>query len=217
MVGAGAGGFVGSSIGSNLNKNTPIGGGGFVKPGSGSSLSKPIGGGGFVQPKPAGTSNLGSGFSNNQLSNTGSNFGSSGNSFGSTGSSFGNSLGSRGNNFGSSSGSSFGSNIGGSSFGNQVKPSKSSNLMNMAGAGLAGGVLGGAMNKGFSKNKWGVNQYSGYSKPKKSWGSRLFGKSNKKYGYKTPGYGTNWGTNFAGGIGKYGGKEKKGISKKALG
>ena len=89
--------------------------------------------------------------------------------------------------------------------------------MNMAGAGLAGGVLGGAMNKGFSKNKWGVNQYSGYTKPKKSWGSRLFGKSGKKYGYKTPGYGTNWGTNFAGGIGKYGGKEKKGFSKKALG
>ena len=63
------------------------------------------------------------------------------------------------------------------------------------------------------KNPWGVNQYSGFSKPKKSFGSHLFGSKKKSYGYKTPGYGTNWGTNFAGGMGQYK-KPKKGISKK---
>ena len=86
----------------------------------------------------------------------------------------------------------------------------------MAGAGVAGGLLGGSLKNKFSKNPYGVNQYAGYSKPKKSIGSYLFGSSKKSYGYKTPGYGTNWGTNFAGGMGQYK-KPKKGISKKALG
>ena len=42
--------------------------------------------------------------------------------------------------------------------------------------------------------------------------------SKKRYGYKTPGYGTKWGTNFGSGMGKYEGKEARtGISRKALG
>jgi len=76
-----------------------------------------------------------------------------------------------------------------------------------------GGGLGALAGKGFKKNKYGMNQYSAFSKPKKSFGSFLFGK--KKYGSKTPGHGTGFGTNFASGAGRY--KQKKGFSKKALG
>ena len=157
------------------------------------NMNTPIGGGGFVQPKPP-ANNFGGGFSNTQKVNTvGSNFGS---------------------NFGSNTANQgFGSNFGSS------KPSSSkNNLLGMAGAGLAGGLVGGSMKKGFSKNPYGVSQYSGFKKPKKSFGSYLFGGSGSKksFGYKTPGYGTNWGTNFAGGMGQYK-KPKKGISKKALG
>ena len=36
-----------------------------------------------------------------------------------------------------------------------------------------------------------------------------------QFGYKNPGYGTNWGTSFLGGAGKY--DIKNGLSKKALG
>jgi len=40
----------------------------------------------------------------------------------------------------------------------------------------------------------------------------------KKYGYRTAGHGTNWGTSFSGGTGVYNNKnKKKGLSKKALG
>jgi len=39
--------------------------------------------------------------------------------------------------------------------------------------------------------------------------------SGTKYGYRTPGHGTNWGTSFSGGTGVY--DKKKGFSKKALG
>jgi len=85
-----------------------------------------------------------------------------------------------------------------------------------AGAGMLGSkVLG--KKTGYSMNPFGVNQYSGFGKPKKSFGSFLFG-GKKAYGAKTPGYGTRWGTNFAGGVGKYGhGGGSKGFSKKALG
>ena len=111
-------------------------------------------------------------------------------------------------------------NFGNQGFGNglgNVKPSSSkNNMLGMAGAGLAGGLLGGSMKNKFSKNPYGVSQYSGFSKPKKSIGSYLFGRNKQSYGYKTPGYGTNWGTNFAGGMGQYK-KPKKGFSKKALG
>ena len=41
--------------------------------------------------------------------------------------------------------------------------------------------------KSFKKNPFGVKQYSGFSKPKKSFGSHLFGKTGKSFGYKTPG------------------------------
>ena len=206
LIGAGAGGFAGSHLGSGgFSKpnsggfgSTSIGGGGFMKPGSTSgSMNTPIGGGGFVQPKPS-TNNFGGGFSNTQnVKPVSSNFGS--------------------NNFGSSSMNTgnFGNQGFGSSYG--IKPSSSkNNLLGMAGAGVAGGLLGGSMKNKFSKNPYGVSQYAGYTKPKKSIGSYLFGSKKKSYGYKTPGYGTNWGTNFAGGMGQYK-KPKTGISKKALG
>ena len=171
-----------------------ISGGGFTKPKGIGSSSTPIGGGGFVQPKPI-SNNFGSG-----LSNTGLN-----------------------SNFGKPSSNSFGSsvpqttNIQVNNFGNNMKPSSSgSGLLGKASAGLGAGLLGGAIGKGFKKNKYGVNQYAGYSKPKKSFGSYLFGGKKKSYGYKAPGYGTNWGTNFNNGMGQYK-KEKKGFSKKALG
>jgi len=63
-------------------------------------------------------------------------------------------------------------------------------------------------------NPFGTSQYSSFGKPKKSFGSFLFGK--KSYGAKTQGYGTNFGTNFGGGVGRYG-TGKKGYGKKALG
>jgi len=185
LAGAGVGGLAGSHIGgggfSAPKPANSFGGGGFgnTNPGNnfgaGGFNNNPIGGGGFVQPKPVGN-NFGGGFTNSNPVNAGNNFGGG---FGNRGSSFG-------------------------SGGFNTKPAGSgSNWKNMAGAGVAGGVLGG-----------GVSQYSSFAKPKQSFGSHLFG--GKKYGYKTPGYGTNWGTNFAGGAGQYG-KQKKGISKKALG
>jgi len=208
LVGAGAGGFAGSKLGGggftqpksnnlggggfgNTNSN-PIGGGGFTQPkpagnnfGSNNFNNNPIGGGGFTQPKPAGN-NFGGGFTNSNPVRSGNNFGGIGNQ-----------------------GSSFGSG------GLNSKPSGSgSGWKKMAGVGLAGGVAGGVVGKGFKKNPFGVSQYSAFGKPKKSFGTHLFG--GKKYGYKQPGYGTNWGTNFAGGAGQFG-KQKKGISKKALG
>lgn len=64
--------------------------------------------------------------------------------------------------------------------------------------------------------RYGTNQYQSFSKPKKSFGSYLFGSSKKPYGYKTPGHGTSWGTNFAGGVGQWKPK-KQGVSKKMLG
>jgi len=180
--GLAAGGLAGAGVGGLAGSQ--IGGGGFSAPkpansfGGGSFNNNPIGGGGFVQPKPAGNN---FGLTNSNPVNTGNSFGGG---FGTN----------RGNNFGAG--------------GFNSQPSGSgSNWKNMAGAGLAGGALGGVMGGG-------AKQYSSFAKPKQSFGSHLFG--GKKYGYKTPGHGTNWGTNFAGGVGQYG-KQKKGISKKALG
>jgi len=65
----------------------------------------------------------------------------------------------------------------------------------------------------FKSNGFGQKQYSGWSKPKTAFGTHTLG--GKKFGYRTPGYGTSFGTNFAGGAGKY--TMKKGFSKKALG
>jgi len=179
LAGAGAGGLAGGLAGSHM------GGGGFSAPkpansfGGGGFNNNPIGGGGFVQPKPAGNS---FGMTNSNPVRSGNTFGTNqGNSFG-------------GGGFASNQGNSFG----GGGF----------NTKNMAGAGLAGGAMGGVLGGG-------AKQYSSFSKPTSSFGS-FSAPGGKNYGSKTPGYGTNWGTNFAGGVGQYG-KQKKGISKKALG
>ena len=64
----------------------------------------------------------------------------------------------------------------------------------------------------FKTNPYGTKQYSGWSKPLGATaGVHSF--KGQKYGYRTPGYGTRWGTNFAGGAGRY----SKGYSGKALG
>jgi len=217
LAGAGAGGFVGSRrVGGGISK--PIGGGGFVAPKSPSNnfgmVSKPT------------TTNWGSnnvGYGNSGFGNTGQK--SSGSSLlkvagaGAGGGLLGGVLG-KGSRSGGLGGSEFGSSSGfgssSSGFGNLGKSSARSNVMKMAGVGVGGALLGGALSKGFKRNPYGVSQYSGYKKPKRSFGSYLFGGGRKSYGYKTPGYGTNWGTNFAGGMGQYK-KPKTGISKKALG
>merc|ERR1712212_1335173 len=101
--------------------------------GGGNFNNNPIGGGGFVQPKPAG-----------------GNFGRT------------NTNSVRSGGFGGGFGSSTGSGFGGSGF--NTKPSGTgSNLKNMAGAGLAGGAIGGLLG---GKTK----QYSSFGKPKKSFG-----------------------------------------------
>jgi len=195
-----------------------------------------VGGGGFVAPKPAktnyGTSNYGtknnfgsyggtsvnSGFGSSSFPNTGR----SGSSFGKTaGAGFlgagAGSLG--GKTFGSTSGFGHNSGFGSSSFGNTGK--SGSSFGKKVGVGLlgAGGVALGAKalgsKSGFKKNPFGINQYSSFGKPKQSFGSYLFG-GKKNYGSRVPGYGTNWGTNFGSGVGRYG-TGKKGFSKKALG
>ena len=202
----------------------------------GGGISKPIGGGGFVAPKSPSnnfgmvskptTTNWGSnnvGYGNSGFGNTGQK--SSGSSLlkvagaGAGGGLLGGVLG-KGSRSGGLGGSEFGSSSGfgssSSGFGNLGKSSSRSNVMKMAGVGVGGALLGGALSKGFKRNPYGVSQYSGYKKPKRSFGSYLFGGGRKSYGYKTLGYGTNWGTNFAGGMGQYK-KPKTGISKKALG
>ena len=68
----------------------------------------------------------------------------------------------------------------------------------------------------FKPNKFGQTQYSSFSKPSRPIGSYA-GVGGKKYGYRTPGHGTNWGTSFSGGTGVYNKKKKRGMSKKALG
>ena len=191
LAGAGAGGILGSQLGGGGFTKPTLGGGGLTKPslGSGGLTQPSLGSGGFTKPS-LGNGGVG-GFNTKPLGGGGFVTPAGGR----TGSNFGSSLTNAQSNLGSSSGS---------------------NLLKVGGAGLAGGLAGGALSKGFKKNPWGVKQYSAFSKPKQSFGSRLFGGSSKKYGYKTPGYGTNWGTNFGGGLGKYG-KQKKGFSKKALG
>jgi len=63
----------------------------------------------------------------------------------------------------------------------------------------------------FKPNPHGQSQYSSY-KPRYNVGS-YSGAGGKKYGYRAPGYGTNFGTSFGGGVGRYTGS----ISKKKLG
>jgi len=194
------GGFSQPKSPSNNFGSRGVGAGGLAGAGAGGFVGSQVGGGGFAAPKPVNNFG-GGGYNSNPIGGGG--FVQpkpQGNSFGMTHSNPVNT----GNNFGGSFGNNRGSTFGGLN----SKPSGSgSNWKNMAGAGLAGGALGGVLGGG-------AKQYSSFSKPKKSIGSYLFG--GKKYGYKTPGYGTNWGTNFAGGVGQYG-KQKKGISKKALG
>ena len=85
---------------------------------------------------------------------------------------------------------------GGSGFNNQ----KTGGFGSAGGMAAAGGLgaLGG----------YGAGKYSS-----SSFGSHSFG--NKHFGARSPGYGTNWGTNFGSGMGRY--EQKKGFSKKALG
>jgi len=91
----------------------------------------------------------------------------------------------------------------------------------MLGAGAAGamggGLLGGGLSHVLRPNRYGTNQYQSFSKPSlgQRLGQRLFGSSRKPYGYNTPGHGTSFGTNFAGGVGRF--KPSGGISKKMLG
>ena len=63
----------------------------------------------------------------------------------------------------------------------------------------------------FKRNNFGQTQYSSFSKPSRPMGSYSTS-SGTKYGYRTPGHGTNWGTSFSGGTGVY--DKKKGFSKK---
>ena len=82
-----------------------------------------------------------------------------------------------------------------------------------------GGDHGGGGQGGGGRGGWGrgsrQTQYSSFSKPSRPIGSYT-GVDGKKYGYRTAGHGTNWGTSFSGGTGVYN-KKKKGLSKKALG
>ena len=184
----------------------PLGGGGFVVPGStggGSGIggfSQPktpgTGIGGFSQPKTP-TNNFGAGgLVGGGLAGAGAGglIGSKMNSNplggGFTGTNLGNSFTNTQSNLGRNMAGNLGSSgFGSSGFGSSSigSGSKGSGLMKTAGAGLAGGLVGGALGKSFKKNPFGVKQYSGFSKPKKSFGSHLFGKTGKSFGYKTPG------------------------------
>jgi len=128
--------------------------------------------------------------------------------------------------FGSHSNTGFGShsNTGFGGFGSHTQSSHSgsrSGLGGMLGAGAAGamggGLLGGGLSHVLRPNRYGTNQYQSFSKPSlgQRLGQRLFGSSRKPYGYNTPGHGTSFGTNFAGGVGRF--KPSGGISKKMLG
>ena len=64
----------------------------------------------------------------------------------------------------------------------------------------------------FKPNKFGQTQYSSFSKPKQPIG-KYAGAGGILYGYRIGDQGTNWGTSFPGGTGKF----KGSISKKALG
>ena len=63
----------------------------------------------------------------------------------------------------------------------------------------------------YKANPYGQVQYSAYSRPTHSYGKYSAGGSS--YGYRAPGYGTNWGTSFPAGVGSYKGE----LSSKALG
>lgn len=190
VAGAGIGGIAGGMAGSSLGNRQ----GGFGSAGSFGSHSN-------------------TGFGSH--SNTG--FGSHSNTgFGS------NTAGS----FGSHSNTGFGShsNTGFGGFGSHTQSSHSgsrSGLGGMLGAGAAGamggGLLGGGLSHVLRPNRYGTNQYQSFSKPSltQRLGQRLFGSSRKPYGYNTPGHGTSFGTNFAGGVGRF--KPSGGISKKMLG
>jgi len=85
----------------------------------------------------------------------------------------------------------------------------STNYNQALGAGVAGGMAGGFAGRG--QNFGSNNNY----RQNTNFGSYSSGQ--QSYGARVPGYGTNWGTNFAGGVGQYGQSGKTGYSKKALG
>ena len=64
----------------------------------------------------------------------------------------------------------------------------------------------------FKPNKFGQTQYSSFSKPMQPIG-KYAGAGGAMYGYRIGDQGTNWGTSFPGGTGKF----KGSTSKKALG
>jgi len=103
-----------------------------------------------------------------------------------------------------------------SSVGSRSSPIGGGGFVNPKPAGSNfGGSFGSSGAKSFKPNPFGTKQYSGWKKPATAVGTYSALKGGKKFGYRTPGYGTSWGTNFAGGTGKY--VAKKGFSKKALG
>jgi len=192
-IGGIAGGLAGSSLGNRQGSNTAGGFGSHSNTGFGSHSNTGFG------------SHSNTGFGSH--SNTG--FGSHSNT-----------------GFGSHSNTGFGShsNTGFGGFGSHTQSSHSgsrSGLGGMLGAGAAGamggGLLGGGLSHVLRPNRYGTNQYQSFSKPSlgQRLGQRLFGSSRKPYGYNTPGHGTSFGTNFAGGVGRF--KPSGGISKKMLG
>ena len=64
----------------------------------------------------------------------------------------------------------------------------------------------------FKQNRFGQTQYSSFSKPMRPTG-KYSGAGGAVYGYRIADQGTNWGTSFPGGTGKFKGR----ISEKALG
>jgi len=192
-IGGIAGGLAGSSLGNRQGSHTAGGFGSHSNTGFGSHSNTGFG------------SHSNTGFGSH--SNTG--FGSHSNT-----------------GFGSHSNTGFGShsNTGFGGFGSHTQSSHSgsrSGLGGMLGAGAAGamggGLLGGGLSHVLRPNRYGTNQYQSFSKPSlgQRLGQRLFGSSRKPYGYNTPGHGTSFGTNFAGGVGRF--KPSGGISKKMLG
>ena len=107
-------------------------------------------------------------------------------------------------------------------YGSSSSLSRSSSSSSLGGNrnSIGGGGFVNPRKPSYTTNPYGTKQYSGYNTPKVSyWSSSemlsckhfysqsytggVYGSGSNTYGYRTPGYGTNWGTNFAGGAGKY--------------
>ena len=88
----------------------------------------------------------------------------------------------------------------------------SSSLSRLGGRSSVGGSGGFVKPKPtvFKPNQFGQTQYSSFSKPSRPIGSYAEA-DGKKYGYRTAGHGTNWGTSFSGGTGVYNKNKKKAL------